>query len=110
MIADPGQGTPALVRALFRWNAIGYTTVGALLLIVNITAGGGAWSFWPLFVWGVILALHFFVTKSLEIDDGWVAERADDLRYRSYDQGHIHDIEHRVDERDASVRPADERE
>ncbi len=44
------------------------------------------------------------------MDEGWVEERADDLRYRSYDQGHIHDIEKRVDERDHSVRPADERE
>jgi len=107
--ADRAHG-PALLRVLFRWNATAYATVGALLLIVNIFAGGGSWSFWPLFVWGMLLALHFFCMKSLDVDDNWVAERADELRYRSYDQGHIHDIEKRVDDRDASVRPADERE
>ena len=37
-------------------------------------------------------------------------ERADELRYRSYDQGHIQDIEKRIEDRDHSVRPADERE
>jgi len=108
--ADRDHGKPALLRSLFRWNAIAYATLGVLLLLVNIYSGGGAWSFWPLFVWGVLLALHFFLMKSVEVDDGWVEERADELRYRSYDQGHIHDIEHRVEERDASVRPADERE
>ena len=40
----------------------------------------------------------------------WVDERAEELRYRSYDQGHIDDIEERVEQRDQSVRPADERD
>lgn len=98
------------LRVLLRWNAVAYATVAVLLLVANVVVGGGAWSFWPLFIWGVLLALHFFCAKSLEVDEGWVAERADELRYRSYDQGHIHDIEKRVDERDTSVRPADERD
>ena len=95
---------------LLRWNAVAYAAVAVVLLVANALIGGGAWSFWPLFIWGVLLALQFFCAKSLEVDDSWVEERADELRYRSYDQGHIHDIEKRVDERDTSVRPADERE
>ena len=110
MSAGSRRGRPAALRVLFRWNATVYAGVAAILIVINVYTGGGAWSFWPVFVWGVALALHFFVMKSLEVDDDWVAERADELRYRSYDQGHIHDIEVRVDERDASVRPGDERE
>ncbi len=108
MSSEPERFSSRL-RILLRWNAVAFVIVAAVLLVANVLIGGGAWSFWPLFVWGTLLALHFFCTKSLEVDDGWVEERADELRYRSYDQGHIHDIEKRVDERDASVRPADER-
>jgi hypothetical protein len=100
----------ALLRALLRWNALAYAVVGTVLLGANILVGGGVWSFWPLFAWGMLLALHFFFVKSMDVDERWVEERADELHYRSYDQGHIDDIEHRVEERDASVRPADERE
>jgi hypothetical protein len=39
-----------------------------------------------------------------------VEERTDDMRLRSYDLSHIHDIENRVEHRDASVRPSDERD
>ena len=106
-VRDGGQ--PRL-RFLFRWNALAYAAVSAVLLITNLYTGGGWWSFWPLSIWGVALALHFLYVNSIEVDDGWVAERAEELRYRSYDQGHIHDIEKRVDDHDPSVRPADERE
>lgn len=111
MTAEPDHGELTFsLRVLFRWNAIAYAGVGVVLLTANILAGGGAWSFWPLFVWGVLLSLHFFLLRSVGVDEKWVEERADELRYRSYDQGHIHDIEDRVDKRDHSVRPADERE
>ena len=71
---------------------------------------GMTWSFWPVFVWGVLFSLHFFIARTQDVDDEWVQERVDELHYRSYDQGHISDIEKRVEERDHSVRPADERE
>ena len=110
MTPGPAQSKRSSLRILYRWNAFAYAVVGTVLLTINIVFGGSAWSFWPLFIWGVLLALHFFCMKSLEVDENWVADRTDELRYRSYDQGHIHDIEHRVEERDSSVRPADERE
>ena len=48
--------------------------------------------------------------KSVTVDEDWVRERTDDLKLRSYDLSHIQDIETRVDEDDASVRPADRRD
>lgn len=98
------------LRVLFRWNATAFAVVSTILIAANIYTGGGVWSFWPLFVWGTLLALHFFIVNSIDVDEKWVTERVDQLHYRSYDQGHIDDIGKRVDECDASVRPADERE
>lgn len=100
----------ALVKRLFRIHLSAYIGAMMILLTVNIAIGGGWWSFWPMCAWGIVLAFHFFYYKSVTIDEAWVEERTDDMRLRSYDLSHIHDIEGRVEKRDASVRPSDERE
>ena len=56
-----------------------------------------------------MLSFHFFFYKSVTVDEAWVQERTDDMRLRSVDLSHILDIEDRVDRRDASVLPSDER-
>ena len=99
----------ALVRRLFRWHLLAYCGFMGVLIVVNFIIGGGWWSFWPICAWGLLLAFHFFYYKSVTVDEAWVQERPDDMRLRSYDLSHIHDIEDRVEQRDASVRPADER-
>ena len=96
------------VRWLFRRHLWAYFGVNGALLAVNIATGGGWWSFWPMFAWGVPLSIHFFYFKSVTVEDDWVQERADDLKLRSYDLGHIEDIRTRVEERDSTMRPADE--
>lgn len=80
------------------------------LLVANLVIGGRWWSFWPMIGWGMVLAVHFFIVKSLLVDESWVAERSHELRDKSYDFGHIEDIKQRVATRDPSVRPADERD
>ena len=113
MTADePPRDEPArtaLIRRLFRWHLLAYGGVMGVLIVVNFIIGGGWWSFWPICAWGLLLAFHFFYYKSMTVDEAWVQERTDDMRLRSYDLSHIHDIEDRVERRDASVRPADER-
>ena len=99
-----------LIRRLFRWHLLVYASVMGVLIIANFIIGGGWLSFWPICAWGLVLAFHFLYYKSVTIDDAWVQERTDDMRLRSYDLSHIHDIEDRVEQRDASVRPSDERE
>lgn len=98
-----------LIRSL-RWHGWVYVILGGVAVCAKFYLGGGWWLFWPLYVWGVVLALHFLLVKSIDVDESWVGERSDDLRFRSYDLGHIRDIEQRVEDRDGSVRPADERE
>ena len=99
-----------VAKRLFRWHLLVFCVVIGVLTLVNVIIGGGWWSFWPLCAWGLALSLHFFYYKSITVDEAWVQERTEDMRLRSYDLGHIHDIEERVEKRDASVRPADERE
>lgn len=106
-----GDGEPhALVKRLFQWHRLAYMGTMGALVVANIAIGGGWWSFWPICAWGIVLSFHFFYYKSVTIDEAWVEERTDDARLRSYDLSHIHDIEDRVEHRDASVRPSDERD
>ncbi len=100
----------ALVKRLFRWHLLAYGVIMGVLTAANIVIGGGWWTFWPTCVWGIGLALHFFYCKSVTVDEAWVQERSDDMRLRSVDLSHIRDIEDRVERRDASVIPSDERE
>lgn len=109
MSAGPGDGSLARIRMYLRRHMLAYAGLGAILLAANIYVGGGWWSFWPLSIWSIVVALHFLFVKSVNVDDSWVKERAEELHLRSYDLGHIEDIEKRVENDDASVRPADER-
>ena len=75
----------------------------------DLFTGTGWWSFTPICGWGVVLAVHYFYVRAANVDDDWVRERTEDLRIRSYDLGHITDLEERVRRGDRSVRPASER-
>ena len=79
------------------------------LTLVNLVTGTGWWSFTPVCGWGILLAVHYFYVRAANVDDDWVEERTDDLRIRSYDLGHITDLEERIERGDESVRPATER-
>ena len=56
--------------------------------------------------WGILLAVHYFVYKARTVDERWVAERADDLRSKSYDASHIDSIAERYDTRPPPDKPA----
>ena len=86
-----------------------YLVLGGGLTLVNLFTGAGWWSFTPVYGWGIVLAVHYFYVRAANVDDDWVRERAADLRVRSYDLGHITDLEERVEQGDESVRPAAER-
>ena len=79
------------------------------LTLANLFTGTGWWSFAPVCGWGIVLAVHYLYVRAMNVDDGWVRERTDDLRVRSYDLGHITDLKERVEQGDESVRPAAER-
>jgi hypothetical protein len=83
----------------FRWlrrHGIAYLLViGSLLAINVLTFAGRLWAFWPAFGWGVVLLVHYLFVRSIHVEDEWVEERAGDLRMKSYDFDHIHNIQGR---------------
>ena len=91
------------------WHECAFALVVLPLNVWNAVEGAPWWAFWPSMTWGVVLAVHLFIVKSMTIDEGWVDERAMELREHSYDFDHMKDIEQRIVESDFSVVPPDER-
>ena len=106
----PLAGAHRFLLARFRTHLRLYVLVCGGLTLVNLWTGAGWWSFTPVGGWGVLLAVHYFYVRAANVDDDWVRDRTDDLKVRSYDLGHITDLEERVERGDASVRPAIERD
>ena len=93
----------------FRTHLRLYVVVCGGLTLVNLFTGAGWWSFTTVCGWGVLLAVHYFYVRAVNVNDDWVRDRTEDLKVRSYDLGHITDLEERVERGDASVRPGIER-
>ena len=99
-------------RAL-RWLAIHEVAFAVVILplnVVNAFQGAPWWAFWPSFAWGLVLAVHLFIVKSITVDEEWVEDRALSLREHSYDFDHMKDIEKRIVDSDFSVVPRGERD
>ena len=113
---DNGRWSASLARThrfllgRFRLHLRLYVVVCGGLTLVNLWTGAGWWSFAPVYGWGVLLAVHYFYVRAAHVDDDWVRDRTEDLKVRSYDLGHITDLEERVERGDASVRPGAKRD
>ena len=97
-----------LSNAIITWyprHRIAYVVVIGSLTIVNLLQGAPWWAFWPMFIWGIFFMVHLSIAKSMTVDEDWVDERAFGLRSKSYDFGHMKDLEERIRERDFSVEP-----
>ena len=79
----------ALMQQIYPWHRNAFIAFNVLLTVINIFTGPPWWGLWPLLITGLVFALHYLVYKASIIDDAWVDERAADLYYKSYDQGHI---------------------
>ena len=106
----PLAGAHRFLLGRFRTHLRLYVVACGGLTLVNLWTGAGWWSFTPVCGWGGLLAVHYFYVRAANVDDDWVRDRTDDLRVRSYDLGHITDLEDRVERGDASVRPGSSRE
>ena len=85
----------------------------AVTLIVLSVKGALAtgWPlFWPLFVWGLAVAIHYFFAAAFNINEAWTEDKVQDVKSRSYDFGHILNIESRIDKAHYSVSPHTERD
>ena len=80
----------------FRRHLLAFVVVNVLLTAANVVMGAPWWAFWPLLVWALALMIHFLFYRASTVDDAWVDERAQDLRSKSYDLGHIDSIRQRA--------------
>ena len=96
-IEEQWAGTLAFIRKSHPWHRNAFIIFNVLLTALNIYGGPPWWGLWPLLITGLIYALHYLIYKASVIDDDWVDARAVDLRYKSYDQGHIDFIAERHD-------------
>jgi hypothetical protein len=99
-----------LLITSFRPHKWTFISITVALNGMNIVMGAPWWAVWPLLGWGLAFSIHFFIYKSLTVDEEWTDERIDDLRWRSYDLGHVEDLETRILSDDFSTRPAHRRD
>ena len=95
-------------RLLFPRHFLLYGSLTLLMLIAELI-GGNWWRFWPMMIWTMLLSIHYFIASTLAIDEDWAAEKATDVRTRSYDFGHIYDIDKRFEQGHDSVTHPEER-
>ncbi len=90
-------GAIDMMRRFYPWHRIGFLAFNGIVTVLNVVSGPPWWGLWPLLITGLAFAVHYLVYKASVIDDDWVDERAADLYYKSYDQGHIDFIAERSD-------------
>lgn len=80
---------------MFRRHVWVFVLGNLALNAANWFVGEGWWAFWPLVVWGLVLAMHYLIYKSRRVSDRWVEERTEEIRSKSYDRAHIDSIQTR---------------
>lgn len=85
------------LRAWWPRHLAVFAALGGAATAADVFAGDGWNTFAPVLAWAVLLGVHFILARSLAADEGWAGGRAEQLRLRAYDQGHIDDIGGRHD-------------
>jgi hypothetical protein len=94
MKPPPAAWRDRLVQG-FRWHAWGFVALNLGLTAINIATGRPWWALWPLLATGIVLGLHYMVSKAFTVDERWVDERVRELDLKSYDRSHIESIRER---------------
>ena len=97
-------------RFYFRYHALVLAIAVCLLLSIEWVLGARWPLFWPLIIWGLMASIHYFVSAAFDINEVWTDDRVVDVKTRSYDLGHIMNIERRIDRTHDSITPHTERE
>ena len=94
-----GAGVRAWTNAVhgFRVHVVAYAIGNGLLVVIDFLTPGSWWFFWPMFGWGIGIAMHWLYVRSVNIDDDWAERRTEDIRQKAYDAGHIEEIEKRYE-------------
>lgn len=106
--ANIGEGAARRARVL-RIHFIAYSSVNIVLFATDLLFSEARWFYWPAMAWGAVLGAHWLFCKSLAVDDDWAERRANKIRDKSYDLGHIRDIENTFNESQAAEKSAAER-
>lgn len=85
------------LRRLFRLHLRAYALGAPAVVLVDLVVSDGWWFFWPILVWGLLLAAHYLFAASLGVDDDWAQRRADEVADKAYDFSHIEDIRQRYE-------------
>lgn len=86
------SGASRIVTGLRRHFLV-YLCAAPALFLIDRMVSDGWWFHWPVLVWGVALLGHYPYAKIVRVDDEWARRRARELRLKSYDLGHIGEIE-----------------
>lgn len=106
--ADIDEGIARRSHAL-RIHLIAFAGVSLVLFAIDLSFSEVRWFYWPVMVWGTVLGVHALYCKTLSVDDDWVERRTNKIRDKSYDIGHIHDIETSFNESQSKENSATER-
>lgn len=110
MTGAPGDQPGLLPRAAwFPRHFRIFLGVVLVAIMANAAFGLGLPLFWPIGAWTVLLAIHYLVASTLSVEQDWVDEKAEDLRMRSYDFGHIDEIRDRAARHEDSLTHPTER-
>jgi len=94
-VGATGRLASRWLERAFSWHLGGFLVGNAALSIANAFTGGYWWAFWPLFVTGCLLAVHYLFYKAAAIDERWAEERVQELNLKSYDRSHIENLKTR---------------
>ena len=93
----------------FRIHAVAFVAGVIVLVVADYLIAQSWWSLWPIVVWSLAFAAHYFYRKARGVDESWAEERAADVHSKSYDASHIDSITARYDAKppDESAKPKD---
>jgi hypothetical protein len=82
-----------IIERSLRHHLIMYGFASVVFFVADSFMPGALWFHWPVMTWGAIAGAHLLYCKSVNVDEAWAERRALDLRLKSYDLGHILDID-----------------
>jgi 2TM domain-containing protein len=95
---DPAVRRTTAART-FRIHAVAFVAGVIGLATADYLISKSWWSLWPIVLWSVAFAAHYFFRKARSVDENWAQERAADLHSKSYDASHMDSIAKRYDEK-----------
>ena len=90
--ANSDEGIVRRARTL-RVHFLAFAAVSIVLFTVDLVLFESLWFYWPVMAWGAVFGAHALYCKSLSVDDDWAERRSNMIHDKSYDIGHIRDIE-----------------